>query len=118
MGGGNIAFSKAASSAGFRVGPAPLRGVSADEEEAHGVQRAILELLGQRGADSAVAVIALADVLAVTAATRDRLHGTRTLDDGMGAFVARVEQTYRRIRDMMESEALVLGERRGSNLPG
>jgi hypothetical protein len=105
-----IAFSRAASEAGFRVGPAPLRGMAAGEEAAHEIKVAVLALLRDRRADEGDAVIGLADVIAVIAATRDRMYGTRTLDDGMGAFVARVEQTYRRVRDQMATEAMVLGE--------
>ena len=66
----------------------------------------VLGLAAHEDLDSTVVVAALADVLAITAATLDLRAGRQTLNDRLGPFLARVEQTYQRVRTSMESPNL------------
>lgn len=62
----------------------------------------LLKVIAAQNADSAHVVIALADILALTAATLDLHAGRRSLDDRLGSFEARVRETYLRAHHDMK----------------
>ena len=63
----------------------------------------ILRYCGEHNLDSEAVVGALADVLATIAAQLDCATGKRELDDRLDSFLARVHETYDRLRDQREA---------------
>ena len=64
----------------------------------------ILKIAERHRADSAEFVMAMADALALVAATLDRELIPQHLDDRLGAFNKRVEEKYVQVLAVMESK--------------
>lgn len=74
-----------------------------DQKAIFDFRQAVKRLAGELNAESDVVVCALADVVADVAALLDRQGGSHTLADRMDSFNARVEETYARVRNTMDT---------------
>ena len=69
----------------------------------HELKMKILHLLAAENPEDDTAVLAIADVLGTIAATSDNQSAGRTLKDKLHAVCRRVEETYERLRNKMET---------------
>lgn len=78
-----------------------MRGMQV-ETQARDLRDAVLQLVKHRNPDSAVVVMALADVIGLVGALQDVETGApKSLDGRMGSLVQRIERTYARaFRDL------------------
>jgi hypothetical protein len=83
--------------------PPDLMGAQTPEFKADALKKEILRIAAGADLDSEVVAMACADVLALIAATSDRLHGRQDLDDRLGALGERVRARYATLRHTMDT---------------